>query len=117
MENARVMYLRPGNLFKDFAIQHSMEELSDAGRPIMKYVDDTEMLSGCLAEASDEDRNNHSIQDHVVTHTIVQSGRPKAKRTDRLVMGERVFYIVDVDDMGALGISTIYYAEERMDVR
>ena len=117
MRNATMMYLRPGNLFKDFIIQQSQQDLSDAGRPVVKYSDSGELLSGCLAEASDEDRSNHSVQDHVVTHTIVQQGRPKAKRPDRLVFGERVFYIVDIDDMGSLGVSTIYYAEERMDVK
>ena len=53
----------------------------------------------------------------MVTHTIVQAGSPKAKRTDKLILGERVFYIVDIDDTGMLGISTIYYAEERQDAK
>ncbi len=79
--------------------------------------DGTKILKGCLAEASDEDRTNHNQKDHVVTHTIVQAGSPKAKRTDKLILGERVFYIVDIDDTGMLGISTIYYAEERQDVK
>ena len=74
-------------------------------------------LRGCLAEASDEDRMSHSQKDHVVTHTIVQAGSPKAKRADRLVLGERVFYIVDIDEAGSLGVSTIYYAEERRDAK
>ena len=47
----------------------------------------------------------------------MQAGRPKAKLGDKLVLGERVFYIVDIDDTGALGISTVYYAEERRDVK
>ncbi len=68
-------------------------------------------------EAADSDRTNHSQKDHVVTHTIVQAGSPKAKRTDRLVLENRVFYIVDIDDAGTCGISTIYYAEERKDLK
>ena len=47
----------------------------------------------------------------------MQAGSPKAKRTDKLVLGERVFYIVDIDDAGMLGIATIYYAEERRDAK
>jgi len=47
----------------------------------------------------------------------VQPGKPKAKRTDKLILGNRTFYIVDMDDMDSLGISTVYYAEERRDVK
>jgi len=112
------MYVRPGNLFKEFIIEHMEEDVMDTGRPTVKYVGDgSDVLKGCLAEATEEDRSNHNIQDHAVTHTIVQRGPAKAGRSDRLVLGDRVFYIVDADDAGSLGISTIYYAEERMDVR
>ena len=48
---------------------------------------------------------------------IVQRGKPRAERTDRLILGNRVFYIVDIDDTGSLGVSTLYYAEERTDVK
>ena len=85
MINARFMYARPGNLFKEFIIEDNSQ--------------------------------NYSIQDHIVTHTIVQSGPPKAKRTDRLILGERSFYICDVDEVGGLGFSTLYYAEERRDLQ
>ena len=74
-------------------------------------------LRGCLADSTDEEKKNHSTQEHTVTHTIVQQGPPKAKRTDKLILGERVFYIVDIDNTGSLGVSTLYYAEERRDVK
>ncbi len=117
MNNTRMMYVRPGNLFKDFIIEGNKQAVTSTGRVANSHTGDgTKILNGCLAEASDEDRTNHSQKDHIVTHTIVQPGSPEAKRTDRLVLGERVFYIVDIDDAGMLGISTIYYAEERKDV-
>lgn len=118
MVSAKIMYLRPGNLFKDFIVESNGQVVTGTGRVANKHSGDrTKILKGCLAEASDEDRINHSQKDHIVTHTIVQAGRPKAKRTDKLVLGERVYYIVDIDDAGSLGISTIYYAEERRDVK
>lgn len=118
MNNTRMMYVRPGNLFKEFIIEENTQIVTSTGRVANKYDGDgTRILKGCLAEAQDEDRTNHSQKDHVVTHTIVQAGSPKAKRTDKLVLGERVFYIVDIDDAGSLGISTIYYAEERRDAK
>lgn len=112
------MYVRPGNLFKDFIVEENKQVVTGTGRVANSHSGDgTKILKGCLAEASDEDRTNHNQKDHVVTHTIVQAGSPKAKRTDKLILGERVFYIVDIDDTGMLGISTIYYAEERQDAK
>lgn len=118
MNNARLMYLRPGNMFKEFIIENTGQEVSSTGRVVNKHSGDgTKTLKGCLAEATKQDIENHSLPDHIVTHTIVQSGTPRAKRTDRLILGDRLFYICDVDDTGGLGISTLYYAEERRDVR
>lgn len=118
MVNTRLMYLRPGNLFKDFIIESNQQVVTSTGRVANKHRGDgSRSLKGCLAEATDEDRKNHNQKDHIVTHTIVQAGSPKAKRTDKLILGERTFYIVDIDDAGTLGISTIYYAEERRDVK
>lgn len=118
MNNTRMMYVRPGNLFKEFVIESNEQVVTGTGRVANSHSGDgTKTLKGCLAEATDEERTNHSQKDHVVTHTIVQAGSPKAKRTDKLVFGARVFYIVDIDDAGALGISTIYYAEEREDLK
>lgn len=112
------MYVRPGNLYKEFIIESHYQKVTDTSRVVTGYeCDGSATLKGCLAQASDKDKDNHSIQDHVVTHTIVQKGAAKAKRSDKLVLGERVFYIVDIDDAGSLGIATIYYAEERSDVK
>ena len=95
-----------------------MQQISSTGRVVNKHSGNgTKTLKGCLANATDKDIENHSIQDHIVTHTIVQSGPPKAKRTDRLILGERSFYICDVDEVGGLGFSTLYYAEERRDLQ
>ena len=109
MISTRMMYVRPGNMFKDFIVERNQQVVTATGRVANNHTGDgTRILKGCLAEASDEDRTNHSQPDHVVTHTIVQAGRPRARRMDKLVLGERAFYIVDIDDAGSLGISTIY---------
>ena len=72
---------------------------------------------GCLAESTKEQKESHSTRDRVCTHTIVQAGSPEAKKSDKLILGNRTFYIIDLDEVGSLGISTIYYAEERKDVK
>ena len=51
MVNGQLMYLRPGNLFKDFIIEHSKSDLK-SGRPSVSYEGDgTDFLRGCLASA------------------------------------------------------------------
>lgn len=118
MINTRMMYLRPGNLFKDFVVESNSQTVTSTGRVANNPSGDgSRILKGCLADASDEDRANHSQDDHIVTHTIVQAGHPMAKRSDKLALGNRTFYIVDIDDAGTLGLTTIYYAEERRDVK
>lgn len=69
-----------------------------SGRPSVSYEGDgTDFLRGCLASANEVDKA-HGTADHIITHVIVQRGKPRAERTDRLILGNRVFYIVDIDD-------------------
>lgn len=114
MISTRMMYMRPGNLIKEFIVEDNRQEVTKTGRVVHNHKGSgTVKIKGVLADATEEERAKHSTKDHEVTHTIVSAGAPEAKRTDRLVLGERAFYIVSVDDAGSLGISTIYYAEER----
>ena len=116
MINARLMYLRPGNLFKDFTVESNTQKVTSTGRVATTHMGDGSVtLRGCLADSTDDEKKSHSTQEHTVTHTIVQQGPPK--RTDKLILGERVFYIVDIDNTGSLGVATLYYAEERRDVK
>ena len=118
MTNTRMMYVRPGNLFKEFVVERNTQVVTSTGRVANNHSGNgSDILKGCLAEATDEERTNHSQKDHIVTHTIVQAGNPKAKWNDKLILGNRVFYVVDIDDAGMLGISTIYYAEERSELK
>ena len=118
MENVRMTYLRPGNLYKDFIIESTEQVINSSGRAVIRHTGDgTKMLRGCLAKATAKDIENYSIKNHIVTHVIEQPGRPKARRTDRLILGERVFYICNLDDCGGLGLATLYYAEERDDLK
>ena len=111
MINARFMYLRPGNLFKDFVVESNTQVVTASGRVA------NAPKGGCLAESTKEQKESHSTRDRVCTHTIVQAGSPEAKKSDKLILGNRTFYIIDLDEVGSLGISTIYYAEERKDVK
>ena len=116
-----MMYLRPGNLEKDFIVKRKKTDISDTGTPYSGYVDTGLLVSGVLADAdkNQSDRKKHlwNQDQHSLTHTIVSKGEPVAKKGDLLAMDDRYFLIRLVDDTGALGIATIYYAEERNDLR
>lgn len=112
------VYLRPGNLYKDFIIEKNITSVGSSGRPKIDYDDSGEnMLKGILAEADYKQRERWKQLTHPITHTIVQDGVPKAKSEDKLVFGNRIFLIQGVDEPGSLGICTIYYVEERDDVK
>lgn len=112
------MYLRPGNLYKDFVIEESDTGIAASGRPKISYKDDgNRMLKGVLAEADNKQKMRWKQLQHPITHTIVQTGRRKAKPEDKLVFGERVFLIQGAEEPGSIGVCTIYYVEERTDVK
>ena len=112
------MYLRPGNLAKDFIIEQRSTSLSEIGRPKTAYQDDGNcMLKGVLAEADTRQKMRWAQLQHPITHTIVQTGKPMAKAEDKLVLGNRIFLVQGVDEPGSLGVCTIYYVEERADVK
>lgn len=113
MINAKVMYLRPGNLYKKFIIEENRQTLSEDGRMINNYVGDgTRFLHGCLAAASPETSAKCNQLGHQVSHTIVQRGTAKAKPGDMLILGDRHFVIERLDDAGGLRIAVIYYVRE-----
>lgn len=113
-----MMYLRPGNLYKDFIIEEKSSTIDTTGRPKPKYEGTgNKMLRGALAEAKDSQKIRWEQLQHPITHTIVQNGIPKAKVEDKLVLNNRAFFIRGVDEPGSLGICTIYYVEERKDVK
>ena len=117
-----MMYLRPGNLSKDFTVATKKSERVN-GRMADVYVKTATILSGPLVVATqtqaEQTKNRWDQDQHSLTHTIVGHGPPIAKKGDRLIHdeSERVFEILAVDDVGGLGITTIYYTEERNDVR
>ena len=114
MINARGMYLRPGNLFKDFQVVR-VEEGTRNGKKIATSEWTDSLIRGCLEEASPEEKQRWDQPQHPVTHSIVQAGPPQAKPGWILQRQGASYRINGVDIVGDLGISTIYYVEERRD--
>ena len=102
----------------DFVVEPNTQVVTASGRVAnAPKGDGSKIIRGCLAESTEEQKESHSTRDRVCTHTIVQAGSPEAKKSDKLILGNRAFYIIDLDEVGSLSISTIYYAEERKDVK
>ena len=112
------MYVRPSRLYKKFSIESSYSTVNANGRPVTGYKSiEGQTLHGMLARASTNEIRKFDSLEHPIDHTIVQDGRPLAKPGDKLLLGKRVFLVRAVDEPGSIGICTIYYVEERMDVK
>jgi len=111
------MYLRPGNLIKDFIIEPLKRVQNSKGRAQTTYDTETRaVLRGVIADASTDAAERYSQAEHPCTHQIAQRGGAKAKTGDRLARDHSHYYILGVDDIGALSVATIYYVEERADL-
>lgn len=115
-----IMYLRPGNLEKDFTVQHKVTKKIN-GRMVDDYEEAADLLKGTITVATErqaeQTKNRWDQEQHSLSHTIVMHGSAMAKKEDRLICGERIFEVLAADDVGELGITTVYYTEERNDVR
>jgi hypothetical protein len=111
------MYLRTGNLIKDFIIEPISRKKDSKGRAQTTYDTETRaILRGVIADADANAIARYSQTDHPCTHQIVQRGGEAAKPGDRLVRDHAHYYILGVDNIAAMGIATIYYVEERTDL-
>ena len=53
MINARFMYLRPGNLFKDFVVESNTQVVTASGRVVNDPKGDgSKIIRGCLADCA-----------------------------------------------------------------
>lgn len=117
MIRRNIMYLRPSNFYKSFIIETNQSKINSFGRPTANYDDSKKRLFGILTEADPNQKFRWEQLQHPITHMIVQDGKPQAKQEDKLIFENRVFLIKGIDDLGSLGISTIYYVEERFDIK
>lgn len=72
-------------------------------------------IRATLCGATPEQQMQYHQIGHPVSHVISHEGSPVAKPGDRLVMGNRAYYVRGVDNPGEVSIWTIYYCEERGD--
>lgn len=115
-EEVNTMYLRAGNLFKEFLIFRRIAKVNDVGRKVVTFEQLGETVFCVLADASEKEKNRWQKLEHPITHTLVQYGcEPALKEGDKLILEDRQFYIVGRNELSALHMYTVYYAEERFE--
>ncbi|MCD8308895.1 MAG: hypothetical protein LUD19_03490 [Clostridia bacterium] len=70
-------------------------------------------IHAILCGATTEQKLQYSQMQHPITHVISHKGTPVAKEGDRLIFGNRAFFVQGVDNPGDLVLWTLYYCEER----
>lgn len=112
----RTLYHRPEGLWKDFTIESKADGTTSRGRVKEDYnANPPIFIHATLCGATTEQKLQYQQMQHPISHVVAHEGKPKAKAGDRLIMGDRAFYVQGVDDPGDQGIWTLYYCEERSD--
>lgn len=116
----RGMYLRPGNLWKDYHVFRKSTKNTNGYR-VDTWIDTGELITGVLAEAStaDSERTKHlwDQDQHSLTHTMVVRGRSDVLKGYMLSLGEKAYLVLVNDNVGALGMAGLLYLEERNDLK
>lgn len=111
-----IVYLRTGNLFREFLIFRKQTTINAEGRQVVEFKKLDETIYCVLADASEKEISRWQKLEHPISHTLVQYGvKPVLLEGDKLVLGDRRFYIVGRNELSALGMFTLYYAEERFE--
>lgn len=110
----------PGQGFLTFHVHRKKGGLTSSGKPKQAELTDTGVeFFGMLVNASQKEKEDWKQNKHPITHKIIEySAMAKAKATDFLVMKDgRQFYVQGTKNPADLGVSMIYYIEERLDAR
>lgn len=109
-------YHRPEGLWKDFTVEAKTDAPNSRGRVKESYgTDSPTFIHAVLCGATTEQKAQYIQMQHPITHVISHTGKPVAKEGDRLIHGDRAFYVQGVDEPGEIGIWSLYYCEERSD--
>lgn len=113
-------YLVPGQGFKTFKVYTQGYAETKSGRPVENgYVKSKDTFLGMLTQASQKEIDQWKQNGHPITHKIIQyGGSTMAKATDCLKLSEdRCFYVQGRKNPADLGLTMIYYVEERLDLK
>lgn len=110
--------LLPGQGFCPLVIWRKSGSIGKTGRPEGKYTPTKGTFLGIVTNASQKEIEQWKQNGHPISHKITSySAGVAAKATDYLVMDDgRQFYIRGTKNPGDLGLTLIYYVEQRQDI-
>jgi hypothetical protein len=114
--------MRPEQFPKPFKVYEQDSETSAIGRTRLGEPTVKAEIRCILSLARPEEQQRFAQIGVTVTHSIIQRGLPTAKEQDILALlknGKEVrrFRVQAVHNKGELDIDTVYYCEERGDLR
>lgn len=117
-------FLRPGQGFQPFIVLRRANTITGSGRPVTGELQPAGKILGIISQASQKEQEQWKQNGHPITHTIVQRGTAERGRADDVLQlikpgadHPRQFLVQGTHDPGELGHFTIYYVQEREDLR
>lgn len=115
----------PGQGFLPFKVYRKGGGLSAGGRPMEGKYKLTDTFYGMIVNASQKEIDQWKQNGHPITHKVIQYGHGhdashelKVKATDYIsVDGLHDLYVQGVKPPAHLGVTNIYYVEERFDLK
>lgn len=122
MKHGRIGITRPESFPKPFNVYSKESSVTSIGR-VTKGDMALKCTTRCiLSVAKPEERERYNQIGVKVTHSIIQRGSPIAKEQDVFVLNKngketRWFRVQAVHNKGEMDIDTVYYCEERGDLK
>ena len=111
------MYLTPRRFFEKFIVEEKITRLDSIGRVSVEFSA-VGKLMGIISSAEPHEIEKWRGLKHTITHKIVQYlGKISANVGDKLIKGDKVYFVEAVNDVSSLGQFIIYYVSERSDVK
>ena len=122
LSHGRIGMMRPEQFPKPFNVYEQDSETSARGRTRLSEPEIKAEARCILSLARPEEQQRFAQIGVTVTHSIIQRGAPIAKEQDIFALlknGKEVrrFRVQAVHNKGELDIDTVYYCEERGDLR
>lgn len=120
---ANTMYLRPGQLMKVYDISRETS-VNDHGYLRNAYQRTGEQVRGILSQAdtNQAERTKHlwDQNQHSLSHTMVVASASDIRKDDIIASTDetdKAYLVLAVDNVAAMGLSTLVYLEERNDIK
>lgn len=122
LRHGRIGIMRPEQFPKPFNVYEQETSTSARGRMRLEEATPKSTIRCILSVAKPDEIERFSQLGVAVTHSIIQRGVPAAKEQNILALSRngketRWFRIQAVHNKGELDIDTVYYCEERNDLK